>query len=359
MDPITLTALVLGGTGLLGGIFGGFASMRNTNKATQTQQQVTADTNALNATLAREQQQWSESMIDKQNEYNSPVQQMARYQAAGLNPNLIYGNGASSAGNQMALPSYQRAEMQTPDVLSGGLAKAQAAMQLGQFIQQWQSGQADIALKEAQAASIRQQTSQHSLITPEMVRENYNNTTALAEMQINEGTAHTAVLNKQAMHESYKMLETQARTAQTEATRKVLHKELSVMAKNMAYLDSVIALNEGKLSLQEFEKRYTAQQIRESMKRCGLMQNQIDSSLASDVAAGTRKRDGSINSYAEATAKNLGRSLSSFSLTDLLPLGKLLKKDPKSPSGRKSTVERYGPNGDFLGSTIGKYQNIY
>lgn len=286
MDPITLTAIILGGTGLLGGIFGGISSIRNTNKAVEAQKEVTADTNALNASLAREQQQWSESMIDKQNEYNSPVQQMARYQAAGLNPNLIYGTGAASAGNQMALPSYQRAEMQTPDVLSGGLAKAQAALQLGQFIQQWQSSQADIALKKAQAASISQQTHQQSLITPEMVRENYNNKTALAEMQINEGTARTALLNKQAMHEAYKMLETQARTAHTDASKAVLNRQLDVMAKNMSYLDSVIALNEGKLSLQEFEKRYTTQQVRESMAKCGLINEQTTAARGDNTYLG-------------------------------------------------------------------------
>ena len=39
--------------------------------------------------------------------YNSPAQQMARYQEAGLNPNLIYGSGASSAGNVNSFPQYQ------------------------------------------------------------------------------------------------------------------------------------------------------------------------------------------------------------------------------------------------------------
>lgn len=42
-----------------------------------------------------------------QNEYNSPSSQMARYQAAGLNPNLIYGQGSS--GNATGMPSYQPA----------------------------------------------------------------------------------------------------------------------------------------------------------------------------------------------------------------------------------------------------------
>lgn len=44
-------------------------------------------------------------MWNKQNEYNSPLQQMARFKEAGLNPNLIYGQG--SAGNATNLPRYQ------------------------------------------------------------------------------------------------------------------------------------------------------------------------------------------------------------------------------------------------------------
>lgn len=33
---------------------------------------------------------------DNQNKYNSPIEQMARLKAAGLNPNLVYGDGANS-----------------------------------------------------------------------------------------------------------------------------------------------------------------------------------------------------------------------------------------------------------------------
>jgi hypothetical protein len=40
-----------------------------------------------------------------QNEYNSPKQQMARYNEAGLNPNLMYDKGTS--GNSQTIPQYQ------------------------------------------------------------------------------------------------------------------------------------------------------------------------------------------------------------------------------------------------------------
>lgn len=43
--------------------------------------------------------------IDKQNLYNSPVEQMKRLQAAGLNPNLVYGNGVDGNQSSAASPS--------------------------------------------------------------------------------------------------------------------------------------------------------------------------------------------------------------------------------------------------------------
>lgn len=48
--------------------------------------------------LMRYQQRLNQESIDLQNRYNSPLAQMERLRAAGLNPNLVYGNGVD--GNQ-------------------------------------------------------------------------------------------------------------------------------------------------------------------------------------------------------------------------------------------------------------------
>lgn len=65
-------------------------------------------------------------MWNKANEYNSPAQQMERLKAAGLNPNLVYGNG-SVVGNtspaqtpryQAYNPEYGRIDVQLPNVLA-------------------------------------------------------------------------------------------------------------------------------------------------------------------------------------------------------------------------------------------------
>ena len=50
------------------------------------------------------QNEYNTKMWNLQNEYNTPANQMKRYREAGLNPNLIYGNGSSSAGNATSAP---------------------------------------------------------------------------------------------------------------------------------------------------------------------------------------------------------------------------------------------------------------
>lgn len=55
----------------------------------------------------RMNRQWQEKMWNMNNEYNKPINQMARYKEAGLNPHLIYGQGNS--GNS-AMPSAPKTE---------------------------------------------------------------------------------------------------------------------------------------------------------------------------------------------------------------------------------------------------------
>ncbi|QCS36289.1 minor capsid protein [Capybara microvirus Cap1_SP_217] len=55
-------------------------------------------------------------MWNLQNEYNSPKAQMERLREAGLNPNLVYGSGAST-GNASSAPSYSRPNYQYQNVI--------------------------------------------------------------------------------------------------------------------------------------------------------------------------------------------------------------------------------------------------
>ena len=73
-------------------------------------------TNRANMKLAQYGYEQERQMIAEQNAYNSPVEQMKRYQEAGLNPNLIYGNGVSSAGNQQSIAHYNAPSLDAPKI---------------------------------------------------------------------------------------------------------------------------------------------------------------------------------------------------------------------------------------------------
>lgn len=68
-----------------------------------------------NRSLASQQNEYNLEMWKMTNEYNSPQAQMQRFKDAGLNPNLIYGqgnNGNASSAPQMVVPN-------APDISKG------------------------------------------------------------------------------------------------------------------------------------------------------------------------------------------------------------------------------------------------
>ena len=73
-------------------------------------------TNKAQMDLAKYSFDMQRQMIQEQNAYNSPLQQMKRYEEAGLNPNLIYGNGQSSTGNQNSIAKYDAPRLQAPQL---------------------------------------------------------------------------------------------------------------------------------------------------------------------------------------------------------------------------------------------------
>lgn len=56
--------------------------------------------NKTNIKLAEQARQHDVSMWNRTNEYNTPQMQMQRFKEAGLNPNLIYGQGSSGEASQ-------------------------------------------------------------------------------------------------------------------------------------------------------------------------------------------------------------------------------------------------------------------
>lgn len=65
----------------------------------------TAMTNDANERMQQRQNEWNLEQWQRNNEYNSPAAQMQRLKAAGLNPDLMYGQNASGASGNSAAPA--------------------------------------------------------------------------------------------------------------------------------------------------------------------------------------------------------------------------------------------------------------
>ena len=80
------------------------------------QRKENAKTREYNLMLARQQNQWNLDQWQRENDYNSPSAQMSRFREAGLNPDLMYGNG--TPGNSMGSPQLTSGSPATPTDMS-------------------------------------------------------------------------------------------------------------------------------------------------------------------------------------------------------------------------------------------------
>lgn len=111
MDPLSSAALISGGLGLVGGLIshGDVKEQYKYNKKLQ------------DNAFAHNVEMWN-----MQNAYNTPSAQMERLQAAGLNPNLVYGNGGAT-NTATDYPKYQAGD--APQVANIRAASRQLALQ--------------------------------------------------------------------------------------------------------------------------------------------------------------------------------------------------------------------------------------
>lgn len=136
---------------IIGAVGGAVQSLINSNTAKRN----TDLQNRANQQLAEYQYSKDLEMWNRGNVYNDPSSQMERLKKAGLNPNLVYGSGAT--GNTAGqLPKYNAPTMQynyTPPVDLPGM--------IGMF--------QDIQLRNAQVRNIDAQANAKETLTPYQV----------------------------------------------------------------------------------------------------------------------------------------------------------------------------------------------
>jgi len=134
------------------------------------------------------QNQYNREMWDYQNAYNTPQAQMERLSAAGLNPRLMYQNGADtgSAGPLQAaeVPAQRASTLEIPDVFSRHLMARQADAQYAATVQNIEASRTRAHLTELQAANQILKNMQ------EQQRSKNYKSLALSEERIARFTAH-------------------------------------------------------------------------------------------------------------------------------------------------------------------------
>jgi hypothetical protein len=156
----------------LGGSLYDSAQNRKTSKE-NTDKTIAASKSEAELAYQRQMQMWYEN-----NQYNSPAAQMARFKAAGLNPNLIYGNG--TAGNSNSIPQYQPANMQYKyeapayGAAVGGVLPT--LMAVGTWMQNMRLSEAELSKKTSDTDRVQQLIDYMRQANPKMLEslENKN-----------------------------------------------------------------------------------------------------------------------------------------------------------------------------------------
>lgn len=127
--------------------------------------------------LNKKTMRWNEQMYERQrkdaltdvafqNEYNSPAAQMQRLKSAGLNPHLVYGNGATTEGATVRSSSVEGWRPSAPQVDTTGATSAlfqaydldMKQTQIDMLKESMNVARQDAILKAAQTASTLQGT---------------------------------------------------------------------------------------------------------------------------------------------------------------------------------------------------------
>lgn len=247
----------------VGSLLGGLGSSAMNNKAVR-------DTNKANMEIAKYQAQWQQQENEKayqrslnmwnlQNEYNSPTQQMARIRAAGLNPNLVYGNGV--AGNSAgSTPQYEPAKFNAPTMQAYRGWNLGISDAISQFLA-YRTVKAQVDNMEAQNSLIRQQTA-----TEATKQANIAASTSRSEFDLNMAKELKDVSVSSAIAD---MNQKQAGASQgwTKANREVIQYEL-----DKALFDNKIKLSHQKYlqALQitrQFQQSYDINAFRNEIER--------------------------------------------------------------------------------------------
>lgn len=161
------STLLSSGSSLLGSIAGAIGQNKLVNKQIEAQRRENQLNREYNLMLARYQNQWNLEQWQRENDYNSPTSQMARLRQAGLNPDLMYGQGTT--GNSVGSPEMTSGAPSEPNDMSAMLSKRS----FGQTMQQILDREQQRRMNEAQIEAIKANTNKTNAETTGINLDNF------------------------------------------------------------------------------------------------------------------------------------------------------------------------------------------
>lgn len=217
------------------------------------------------------QRQYALEDWEKQNQYNSPLQQMTRLRQAGLNPNLVYGSGAANTAQ-----SISRSSSNVPSPTASRMAPIQIPDLGGALGQMYdlQTKQVDLANKKAQTDLLTQSALKNQLQMAGMATKN-----ATSDLQLqNAKKLQDATIEKALLENQQKKMD----LAQSPVKLEIQKQELKLkQATTKAQVDNINAETATKLfnlaNIAPAQKEKLTQEI-DNLKKSGELR-QIDINL--------------------------------------------------------------------------------
>ena len=211
----------------VGSIFSGFDNNQNRKE--------TARQNELD-------RQFQLDMWNRTNDYNSPIKQMERLKAGGLNPNLVYGNGATTTANNITpMASKPLPAPNTGQVLQSGIM---------------------------QIADLEQKRMQNDLVASQI----FNN--GLMSEKITQDTNKAVATTNESLFKS-RNLELDNQMNQFEFGKQKELRQVSIDGQIQLAKKTMLQNKEAEINMLTLDKR-NQQMLLESYSRLKLMESQLD-----------------------------------------------------------------------------------
>jgi soluble cytochrome b562 len=111
-----IPAALLAAMPLIGGVISGASQGSMNRKNRKFQEHTNIDNRNFQREMTDKERAWNVEDRDFNNAYNTPAQQMQRYKEAGLNPNLIYGQGTPAISEAPRGTTTHASDQQAPRI---------------------------------------------------------------------------------------------------------------------------------------------------------------------------------------------------------------------------------------------------